>query len=309
MNKKLITLFFASLLGLLLFGNWSLFAGQSSGVAVAQFPADVRPAATNVAMQSAPYIPENLAQSDDPFDPGDRAIIGEDNRIEMRSRRYPWTTVGRLEIINEDGEILGHCTGTLIAEDIVITNAHCVVSIQDNRLTPPERLQFQPNLINGIADDVARGEKYIYGTDFPNYMPTSIGDDWALVKIDKHLGDKYGFLGWTNKVDFANSDIRNATAGKMFLAGYAADFPKSNPGATAGVNTGCSVVDVDSYGRLLHDCDTNPGASGSAIFGKFDEGYYILGVHAGAASDANGNPVNYAMQVSRWAGQVAEMQN
>ncbi len=305
MNKKLIAVFFAALFSILLLGNLSLVHAQSPTLKIAQMPMNVTPESSQAAMGSTPYIPPNLLQSENPYDPGDRAIIGEDNRIEVRSRRYPWTTIGRLEWVNKDGDMEAFCSGSLIGEDIVLTNAHCLIDKSTNRPTE-NQIRFRPNLINDRSSDTALVTAYEYGT---NFADDKNADDWALLKIDQPLGKKYGFLGW-EMLDFSKKQSIDAVSGKLYLAGYSGDFPKDNPGATAGLNQKCSVVDLSDDGRLLHNCDTTGGASGSPIFGRFDDGnYYILALHAGSFTYPDGEVINYAMQVSRWAGQVAEMQN
>ena len=73
---------------------------------------------------------------------------------------------------------------------------------------------------------------------------------------------------------------------------------------------------------LVHDCDTNPGASGGPIFAQFedDDTYYIVGLHArgielpegATATLANGletNVLNGGVLVSRWAEQARAMLN
>ncbi|WP_199246379.1 serine protease [[Phormidium] sp. ETS-05] len=303
MNKKLMAVFFASLLGVLLISNLSLVNAQSPTLKIAQMPMTVTPESSQAAVGSRPYIPPNLPQSENPFDPGDRAIIGEDNRIEVRSRRYPWTTIGRLESVDKDGDINAFCTGSLIEEDLVLTNAHCLIDKSTHRPTE-HQIRFKPNLINGRSQDTALVTAYEYGT---NFADDKNADDWALLKIDQPLGRKYGFLGWKT-LDFSSSQLISAVSEKLNLAGYSGDFPKDNPGETAGLHQKCSVVDLSDDGSLLHNCDTTGGASGSPIFGLFDDdNYYILALHAGSVTYSDGRVINYAMQVSRWAPQAKEM--
>ena len=57
--------------------------------------------------------------------PKTRGIIGEDNRIPMTLRKYPWSAIGRVAGITASGGEY-HCTGTLISENVVLTNSHCV---------------------------------------------------------------------------------------------------------------------------------------------------------------------------------------
>ncbi len=152
----------------------------------------------------------------------------------------------------------------------------------------------------------------------------AMSNDWALLKIDSNLGDqtRYGHMGWRS-LNFSNPDTLSAVKEKIKLGGYSGDFPTDRltefgiAGDTAGVDVSCSILEA-SQGMLFHDCDTNPGASGSAIFAQFDDdNYYILGLHAGGfplnqtirlpdgvATDI----VNRDVEVSQWATQATAMQ-
>jgi protease YdgD len=124
------------------------------------------------------------------------------------------------------------------------------------------------------------------------------------LKLDKPLGEKYGFLGWRapSAPEFAQKSNRLA------LVGYSADFPQNpktyggleltaGPGLTAGVHQGCSVVG-EQAGLLLHDCDTKGGASGGPILAKIGSKHYIVALHAGWRK-VDGNVVNYAVKMSQ----------
>jgi protease YdgD len=260
------------------------------------------PAIFNLKETGEPFFPPGLERSDNPFP--FRAIVGRDDRVPMVSRQFPWSAIGRIEGVTADGKRYS-CTGTLIAKNIVLTNAHCVIN--PNTQTVSRIIQFKPNLINGaLQDDADVGvvESYYYGTDFKANKTSTDADDWAVLKLDKPLGEKYGFLGWRapSAPEFAQKSNRLA------LVGYSADFPQNpktyggleltaGPGLTAGVHQGCSVVG-EQAGLLLHDCDTKGGASGGPILAKIGSKHYIVALHAGWRK-VDGNVVNYAVKMSQ----------
>lgn len=49
-------------------------------------------------------------------------VIGQDDRVPMLSSQYPWSAIGRIEIGNQ-----GICSATLIANDLILTAAHCLI--------------------------------------------------------------------------------------------------------------------------------------------------------------------------------------
>ncbi|GJD19295.1 hypothetical protein RIVM261_042510 [Rivularia sp. IAM M-261] len=216
-----------------------------------------------------PFIPSNLKTS---VAPGNRGIPdGVDDRTPMTSRDYPWSTIGRVEGTTVDDNNY-HCTGTLIHDNLVLTNAHCVLDEKTGILS--KKINFLPNFIDGeVSDtrDIAMVQRVIYGTDFRG------GDDhndWAILVLDRPLGRKYGYLGWKS----LSTSTLVSNPNKFFFVGYSRDFPKYNPGMTAGFEKGCSIVG-EKANLLRHDCDTAGGSSGGAIIATINGQYYIVAIN------------------------------
>jgi protease YdgD len=260
------------------------------------------------------YRPADLEQSDEP-----RAILGEDNRIPVTKREFPWTAIGRIDLVIE-GKEDGNCTGTLISRNLILTNSHCLVESEENpRPIIPRsakqngnvRIVFKPNL---REDDFAQEDRatvidYAYGWE----AGVKWSEDWAILKLDRNLGDKYGYLGWRT-LNFSNSKVLKALKNQVRLAGYSGDYPTRKQRVaeklegeemdTAAIHTGCSIEGSSESlriailpdgsakygatgkqiekGLIVHNCDSTGGSSGSAILAKFADGqYYIIGLHAG----------------------------
>lgn len=285
----------------------------SGGIAIAQVPASSPSEATGKATVTKAgvaafdlgddrrsFTPPSLRKSDNPFPY--RAVIRNDDRVPMMSREFPWSAVGRIEGVTGNGSGYS-CTGTLIAKNVVLTNAHCVINPETREVS--QAMRFKPNLINGkvrTLDDVALVEAYHAGTDFSD---GSSVNDWALLKLDRPIGEKYGYLGWKS---LPSRELKRMVK-KLALVGYSGDFPTNpnqipglkltaGPGMTAGVHKGCSVVS-EQNGLLLHDCDTTGGASGGPILTKMEDGqFYIVALHGGWRR-IDGRVLNYAVQMSQ----------
>ncbi len=326
MNFKIITLSLAATLSFALLSNQTTLPAQSKPKVTAQpIPLSLPSTASHKS-----FRPKDRSQSKLPYGSSDRVVIGTDDRVPVLTRAYPWSAIGRIETAKADGS--GYtCIGTLIGMDIVLTNAHCLMDEVTNqpiigRNQPPNsptQIVFQAGMIKGVALDSARVINYRYGTNQPLKF---LGEDWAILKLDKPLGIMYGSLGWQN-LDFSNPRVRQATRDQLNLVGYASDFPTQSyseygqGGDTAGMNAGCSIEGLETKGAfkgaLLHRCDSNPGASGGPIFAQFSDGnYYIVGLHSGSSAlrettqlsdGVVSNVINRGVAVSRWANEALIM--
>ncbi|MCM0591557.1 MAG: trypsin-like serine protease [Gloeotrichia echinulata DEX184] len=167
MNRKFLALFLVGILSAIALGGWTSV----------QVKAQDKPQQSNTpefinAEQAGkfklegdgkPFIPDGLGRAAKPNEGDSRGIIGIDNRIPMTSRKYPWSAIGRIKGTTADGSGY-YCTGTLIAANLVLTNAHCVINPETGELST--RIQFMPNVIDGDYQDIAEVEQVVYGTDF-----------------------------------------------------------------------------------------------------------------------------------------------
>lgn len=252
-------------------------------------------------------VPEGLSVSPSPSD-DQRAVIGDDDRRLLITRgTYPWSAIGRVEQYDDRGGVKGWCTGTLIGRKVVVTNAHCVIDSRTNQLTSNE-IVFRPNLIRGESSDRAKAVAIEYGT---NFADGRTADDWALIELDQPLGDYYGEMGWLVPA-IERPEVIESWRKQLYLVGYSADFPQNTPGhnrgETAGIHYNCSIVGLDEENRLLHDCDTNSGASGGTLLARLkSDKYVILGLHAGWNRESDGTILNYGIRVDRWQNTAREI--
>jgi protease YdgD len=238
-----------------------------------------------------------------------------DARVPLRSNDYPWSAIGRLQIGTK-----GHCTATLIDDDWILTNAHCAIDRATHKVTT-QPLTFLPNLIDGKLqsdDDRAQVIKVITGNDFSDSNVIPHPQDWAMLKLDRPLGKKYGTIGW--KAIPSNLLIKNAK--KFSLAGYSFDFPDTKkyteftagPSFTAGIHKGCSITTQRPDKVLTHDCGMRSGASGSAIIGWINDKPYIVAINNAELTNrfTGEGYENYAVNVNQiddWYAQQKRLNN
>ncbi|NJM22205.1 MAG: trypsin-like serine protease [Richelia sp. RM2_1_2] len=301
MNKKFIAFLISGLVIATTISYWASVQAQTQ-VQIQQSitPLFISADKANVESDRKPFIPPGLGRSAKPNEGDTRGIpTGIDNRIPMLSRKYPWSAIGRVKGTVNDGSN-NYCTGTLIADNLVLTNAHCVIDPETGEFS--SRVEFMPNVIDKIYQDIARVEEVTYGTDFQN-DPNRMANDWAIMKINQPLGRKYGYLGWKSLP--SNVLTRNKKA--FFFVGYSGDFPTekyqkyftAGPGWTASYEAGCSITGEET-GSLLHDCATAGGSSGGGIIGVINNEPYIVALNNAELKNTytGQDIINFAVKIS-----------
>ncbi len=122
-------------------------------------------------------------------------------------------------------------------------------------------------MIDGKSDHEAWISYAWWGTGDPdNYRQR----DWALLRLDKRLGDTQGWFGVkTVPID----EMKTILATQV---GYSGDFRNAE---TAGAHVNCSILQEEWKDFFLHNCDTTRGSSGGPIFAYWNDGPYIYALN------------------------------
>ncbi|ANP45487.1 hypothetical protein ATE48_05925 [Candidatus Viadribacter manganicus] len=209
-------------------------------------------------------------------------FFGNDDRVLVPVSEAPWRYMGTLHM---DGG--GTCSATLIARDVIATAAHCISS--------EERVNAAARFDSADGAQSARAIAYLIDPNF-NYRRFSTTDeidglDWALLRLDRPLGDIYG-----------HATVRSITgAGRplsteLMQAGYSWDT-----GGHLSGNLRCRMITMHPDNTFAHECDTTRGDSGSGFLVRNGASFDLVGVDSNFRSQRGGPFIYIAVSAASFA--------
>lgn len=225
-------------------------------------------------------------------------IITSFHRRAANSDLAPWRSVGR---VNVGGT--AHCSGTLVAPDVVLTAAHCLYSPERGGMVAPNIVHFLAGYSKGEFKGHSKVKSYIYGEDFDGAagaVVSNLQHDWALLRLTEALGKDLGYLriprNWT-AADTMDASMEHAPIARSIdgsrkleldpqitTAGYPGDRAH-----ILSLEEGCTINGVAAQGRVLFtSCIAIKGDSGGPILQKTEAGdWAVIGLQTASTEVAN----------------------
>jgi protease YdgD len=212
-------------------------------------------------------------------------FFGNDDRVRVNADEAPWRYVGRLEMSGG-----AQCSATLVGRNVVATAAHCLYG--------SGALDARGRFVSASGALSARITDYLIDTGY-SYVRFSTteeisGLDWALLRLDRPLGDR---LGYANVRGLARE---RATATPIMQAGYAWDT-----GAHLAANLACRIVEMRLDQTFAHQCDTTRGDSGSGLLVRTPRGFDLIGIDSAFRPNTDGPQHYVAVSASAFAPHLA----
>ncbi|WP_420548240.1 trypsin-like serine peptidase [Curvivirga sp.] len=216
---------------------------------------------------------------------------------------YPYSAIGTVNWAGFSNR--SSCTGTLIAEDILITAAHCVINPITEKVVNPKIVHFAAGYQKGEFLAHTTGVEIISNNKFKSkgkYVSRDqIRNDWALIRLKDPIGKETGYLGWGVFNTKTLGDTINSR-GKVLVAGY----PRDRIHALT-VETKCGLkMSPDDQVILRHSCQLVEGDSGGPIAIIYKNYATLIGINA-AVNYENG--INYAVTLEPLEKHMAELLN
>ena len=220
-------------------------------------------------------------------------IIGEDDRVRVDDLGAPWTAIGQ---VNVGGyRRANRCTGTLIAANVVLTAAHCVIDAWRKAPFPLHDIHF----LAGVRGSENGGHATAKCLHFAKGYESSPGDRTHDSSPDPQVRDLTSdivAIVLNDKLDVEPMPVAESAQlppdMSLTHAAYAADrrFALS-------VHAGCHIQQFDRDAPLwLTDCDTHPASSGGPLLARVDGALKLVAIMIGT----RGHVANVALPISRW---------
>ena len=217
---------------------------------------------------------------------------------ESTSHSFPWSAVGR---------VTPKCSGALVAPNKVLTAGHCVWDSEQRLLGTPTG-DFLPNQHGGDAGEhghpprlvrqeytdsffVGEGVRACDDGELKCYTMADYQLDFAVITLAESLPEHGAFELYE-------------VCGEREMLVASAGYPAHSPGRLLYDTATVSAFDFCSPGEqgslVTSDLETHPGQSGSPLWVRSSNRYFIRAIHLASGPVHRGVTIWMAQQIREW---------
>jgi protease YdgD len=222
-------------------------------------------------------------------------IIGEDDRVRLEQQGPPWDAIGQ---VNVGGYRMAfRCTGTLVAADVVVTAAHCVMNPWAKTPFPLGDIHF----LAGVRGSQNKGHAKAKCLKFPkNYQfvpPERILPTIPAQQVPIHaFANDVVAIVLEDRLEVAAAPLAEDVIPRPGLRLAHIAYPADRRFMLS-AHFNCHLLRSDLAGPLwFNDCDTHPASSGGPIFVSEDGSQKLAAIMLGTG----GRIANVALPISEW---------
>jgi protease YdgD len=222
-------------------------------------------------------------------------IIGEDDRVRVDKDGPPWDAVGQVNISGY--RLTGRCTGTLIAPNLVLTAAHCVMDPWKKKPHPLHHIHFLAGVRGAKYKGHSTAKCLRFPSGFKYYPPTRILPSMPSQQVEMRSFEKDAAVIVLTK-SLAVEPVLPARVEqpKPGLRLVHAAYPADQRYAIS-AHYNCHLLRADLLKPLwLVDCDTHFASSGGPIFISENNVFNVAAIMVGV----DGRLYNFAVPASVW---------
>lgn len=218
-----------------------------------------------------------------------------DKRVEIDRTAPEFKALNAIGVVQAEGQSF-FGSGFLISPCHVLTNKHVAyANPQEAEVGANVRFSVGQSSTSQFSDADIAGKVIALG-NYDNNDATRNGD-WVVVKLSKSIGNKVGYLPYTQVKD--PNKLVNRPVLTVGFPGNRTNGGKDFSKIYGDLN--CKITNMNALEFLNHTCQNTGGQSGSPILAKDSNGkYYAIGMISGdngfgMAGSENPNKANMAV--------------
>ena len=222
-------------------------------------------------------------------------IIGNDDRLTVESSGWPWDAIGQVNIGGYRHS--GKCTGTLVAPDLVLTAAHCVMDRLRKAPFPLHTIHYLAGARRSEhkGHSTAKCLRFLNGYEFVGPGGTGSARSAMQAPLGALLKDA-AIIVLNDKLELTPAALGDDASVREEASLVHAAYPADRRFVLS-AHDNCRLLRSPKGAPLwFTDCDTHPASSGGPVFMRADGALKLVAIMVATA----GHQANIALPISEW---------